>query len=328
MQSGRGILVKTIKYLSLLLLILFVFSSCNANPSINQEVTFRPDASQSFYALSETWDSLGLWEPSSFEYHDSLLYIADSKNNQIMTLDTSGNISAAWGRAGNGIGEFSNPTAVSVVDSEIIVGDSGNRRCVILNKNGEFLDSFDIDVNERTDFIIDSILRLKDSYHIALAPFSTFNGHNIIKYANDKLSDIEKNNSLHIEPYQSGYFAAQELMYSKTMDAETFESGETALYFYNGNMERLFNFPYKYMPKAIRIKDDMIYAYSGAFGSVDCFNQSGDFIGSLVEVMDLPNPPGSPTDIVDFDFDERGALYILNSAKGCIYKFSEEAHIP
>lgn len=72
------------------------------------------------------------------------LYVADSKAHEIVVFDlTTGKRSFAFGRRGEGEGEFNFPTAL-VFDPEgnLLVVDQLNSRVQLFSEDGEYLDSF------------------------------------------------------------------------------------------------------------------------------------------------------------------------------------------
>lgn len=71
------------------------------------------------------------------------LLIADAKKNQIIVVDSTGKRKFAFGRSGDGAGEFNRPVGMAINSrSEIIVADTFNARVQIFDAKGQFLKSF------------------------------------------------------------------------------------------------------------------------------------------------------------------------------------------
>jgi DNA-binding beta-propeller fold protein YncE len=88
----------------------------------------------------------GLTNPTDATVHPDgqSLYVADSKAHEIVVFDlATGARSFAFGRRGEGEGEFNYPTAL-VFDPEgnLLVVDQLNSRVQLLSDEGEFLDTF------------------------------------------------------------------------------------------------------------------------------------------------------------------------------------------
>jgi DNA-binding beta-propeller fold protein YncE len=84
---------------------------------------------------------LSLSEPQGirFDAHNHL-YVADTGNNRILELSTSGRIIHAWGQKGSGPGQFELPQAVTVDPAgNLYVADYNNRRLQKLSPAGRQL---------------------------------------------------------------------------------------------------------------------------------------------------------------------------------------------
>jgi len=74
---------------------------------------------------------------------DSLIYVADSGNNQVKAFTLSGELKFSFGQKGNGPGEFDFPDGVAVApNGDIYVGEIGNQRVQVFTPTGTFLKQF------------------------------------------------------------------------------------------------------------------------------------------------------------------------------------------
>jgi DNA-binding beta-propeller fold protein YncE len=68
------------------------------------------------------------------------VYVADFGHHRIQVFDRHGRLLAAWGRAGDGPGEFAFPSAIAVDGhGRVFVSDSGNARVQVFDGVGQFL---------------------------------------------------------------------------------------------------------------------------------------------------------------------------------------------
>ncbi|MDP2167026.1 MAG: 6-bladed beta-propeller, partial [Thermodesulfovibrionales bacterium] len=73
---------------------------------------------------------------------DGLLWLADTGNDRIIRIDSSGNITAAIGSSGSKGGYFSDPSDIDISEGGLIyVADTGNERVQVINRDGVFLRS-------------------------------------------------------------------------------------------------------------------------------------------------------------------------------------------
>ena len=67
-------------------------------------------------------------DPVSLEFSNEHLYVADSGNDRVIVINTTGDYITKWGTFGNGPGEFNHMTGIDVdLNGEIWVADSSNR---------------------------------------------------------------------------------------------------------------------------------------------------------------------------------------------------------
>jgi hypothetical protein len=68
------------------------------------------------------------------------VYLADFGNHRVQVFDAAGRLLAAWGRAGDGPGEFRLPAGVAADGrGRVYVSDGGNARVQVFDRDGRFL---------------------------------------------------------------------------------------------------------------------------------------------------------------------------------------------
>ena len=72
---------------------------------------------------------------------DDSIYVVDQGHNRIAKFSPDGEVLAVWGTAGNGDGQFNDPTSVAVDPStnKVYVADPINKRIQVFDENGKFL---------------------------------------------------------------------------------------------------------------------------------------------------------------------------------------------
>jgi DNA-binding beta-propeller fold protein YncE len=98
------------------------------------------------------------------------LYVADSGNNRIQSIDREGKFVRSWGEFGPWLNFFSDPTGIAWRDGLVYVADRDNHRVQVFGEDGEL----------RYDFGMHALLprqgegKLHYPDHIALAPDGSF----------------------------------------------------------------------------------------------------------------------------------------------------------
>jgi hypothetical protein len=78
-----------------------------------------------------------------FDSISQTIFLVDDLNNRVVQTDTLGNILKTWGSLGNKLGQFDNPTYISLSSADAIyITDSNNKRVQLFNSNGEMVASF------------------------------------------------------------------------------------------------------------------------------------------------------------------------------------------
>jgi DNA-binding beta-propeller fold protein YncE len=72
------------------------------------------------------------------------VYVADAEDCAVKVFSKTGRFEATIGRKGQGPGEFSFPSGVSVLGTRLFVADKLNRRIQVVDVSGRFVRSFDV----------------------------------------------------------------------------------------------------------------------------------------------------------------------------------------
>ena len=77
---------------------------------------------------------------------DDSIYVVDQGHNRIAKFSPDGHVLASWGTAGNGDGQFNDPTSVTVdpATNKVYVADPRNKRIQIFDQNGKFLSKWSV----------------------------------------------------------------------------------------------------------------------------------------------------------------------------------------
>ncbi len=72
---------------------------------------------------------------------DDSIYVVDQGHTRVVKFDPDGQVLAVWGRAGNGDGQFDDPTSVAVdpTTNKVYVADPRNKRIQVFDSDGRFL---------------------------------------------------------------------------------------------------------------------------------------------------------------------------------------------
>ena len=77
---------------------------------------------------------------------DDSIYVVDQGHNRIAKFSPDGEVLTVWGSAGNGDGQFNDPTSVAVDPStnKVYVADPINKRIQVFDENGKFLTKWSV----------------------------------------------------------------------------------------------------------------------------------------------------------------------------------------
>ncbi len=77
---------------------------------------------------------------------EGFIYVLDSRDSNIKVFKKNGTFIKCYGKQGQGPGEFSRPWTLSIIQDNIYVTDTGNRRVQVLSKGGDPLRSYRVPV--------------------------------------------------------------------------------------------------------------------------------------------------------------------------------------
>lgn len=77
---------------------------------------------------------------------DDSIYVVDQGHNRIAKFSPDGRVLAVWGTAGNGDGQFNDPTSATVdpATNKVYVADPRNKRIQVFDENGKFLTKWSV----------------------------------------------------------------------------------------------------------------------------------------------------------------------------------------
>ena len=77
---------------------------------------------------------------------DDSIYVVDQGHNRIAKFSPDGRVLAVWGTAGNGDGQFNDPTSVAVnpATNKVYVADPRNKRIQVFDDNGKFVTKWSV----------------------------------------------------------------------------------------------------------------------------------------------------------------------------------------
>ena len=77
---------------------------------------------------------------------EGFIYVLDSEDNNFKVFKKDGTFINCYGRQGQGPGEFRRPWTLSILEGNICVADTGNRRVQVLSKDGKYLRSYRVPI--------------------------------------------------------------------------------------------------------------------------------------------------------------------------------------
>ncbi len=87
----------------------------------------------------------GFFGPRSVVLSQGSVYVADTGNKRVVRFDAAGNVTARWGGAGSGPGQFIEPVGLAADSSgRLYVADTGNHRVQVFDADGNFLRQFPV----------------------------------------------------------------------------------------------------------------------------------------------------------------------------------------
>lgn len=91
---------------------------------------------------------------------DNFIYVVDQGRARIVKFNPAGGVVAIWGSAGQGDGQFNEPTAVSVDsnNNRVYVADPRNRRIQVFDTSGKFIDKWTVNEWQATGWAFHDLL--------------------------------------------------------------------------------------------------------------------------------------------------------------------------
>ncbi len=126
----------------LLLLSFFAASSFLASPK-NVTHPFHYVARE-VNPVAENTDFLYFSRPCAIVYDEKNLFVLDSEDEEIKVFSKGGGFLYAFGKKGQGPGEFQMPSDIDILGDQIFVSDGANRRVQVLDKKGAYCWSFKV----------------------------------------------------------------------------------------------------------------------------------------------------------------------------------------
>ena len=232
--------------------------------------------------------------------HDVLLtekgtiLVADGAANCLYEFDMDGNLLETIGKTGNGMCEFSFPTALCELNGSIYVADNNNNRIQVLtSRSYDYRDQFayELDMFGDGSNIVSIVSDGVDTIYVSGNYF--FTGDAVFsKYSVDQ-SDSAYGERQNIAPLCGALtynYAADILYLVDTYELQASQGsyrrtqGTHYLSYYDpetNDIETVFEFPAKYMPSEVFITDDGFIALSLTRETIDRFNESGQYIDTI-----------------------------------------------
>ena len=98
------------------------------------------------YDLLYEWGKYGPTEPSNFAFpqfiavgEDGSIYVSDFGNKRIQKFSSTGEYLTHWGNSGKQLGDFYNPSGITVSDDSVFVVDRDLNRIQKFSLDGEFI---------------------------------------------------------------------------------------------------------------------------------------------------------------------------------------------
>lgn len=275
------------------------------------------------YRLSATiGEGLGLKQPQGIALIDEDLLIADTSNNRLVLIDVNGKMKKEIGKMGNGAGEFVNPTGITV-DNEgyVYVLDSGNSRIQVFDKSFKFIKQIAINVFDgKSVNLMDLVVDSSKNIYFSVETYDRKLGSiYIISSDDNKVKKIGEGLLGHLAIENDIVYFVSGGEYYNSGKYEGVRSGKNELlHIIDKEIKKVYELPYKYVPKGIVIDNDNMYLVSGAFITVDRFDLQANYIGTVYK-GDFKEQQGI-TYIVK---DSKNDLYVLDTFKNVIYKLSK-----
>lgn len=314
-------IMKKIFYLYLIFILIFVFSSCTSDrwPAEKPKLTSLSEHIE--YELAATiGQNLGLREPSSILERDGRLWISDTGSDRIVVADQHGNLIRTLGRTGNGPVEFIRPTGLATDDAgRLYVVDSGNNRVQVLSPDGAFVKAYAIDkfpFQGSHSYLADIAVQ-DDRIYVAArtmarswAKIFVFSDDGAVRSFGKDLVGSIANVGGRVLFASSGEFR-------NVKEGLSFESGRNYLVEVRPDgLGGVAELPYMYTPGDIQAIGGAIYLLSRAYGTIDRFEENGDYISTSYRFQ---LPAEEIMGLAAMAPAEDG-WWVLNAGRGVVYR--------
>jgi len=141
--------------IKILLVVFFLFSLIGTKPKKNQNIYYLK--------VLDKFGGLDVPEEQMFSLpidlalsKEGLIYVLDSKDNNIKVFQENGSFIKCLGREGSGPGEFSRPWILDIIENKIYVADTNSRRIEVFNEDGKYERSFKVPIRFGSGMTFDS----------------------------------------------------------------------------------------------------------------------------------------------------------------------------
>ena len=209
----------------------------------------------------------------------------DAANNKLTILRDSGEILNTFGRLGNGMGEFTNPTGLAIVEDKVYVLDAGNHRIQIYDSNLSYIGSTTLNELSPTDEVYYLDISVSDDGTMYLTANSTFRDISRIYIVNPNGKLITSSEPVYGYTCCDGKEAYCLNTFELFEASNTWKASFSNNYLYkicdDGSLETLAELPYKYGPADFVVEGSDLYVLSSAWARLDHFQTDGTYIETI-----------------------------------------------
>ncbi len=310
------------KYIVVILLSMLLLSSCSNEYSLENidQIEINTNTVQK-YNRAEVLE-LELKSPNNMVMLEDKIFIVDTGNDRVLVTDLKGEILQIIGEVGEKEGELINPTTLAIANNgEIIVGDSGNGRIQIFNKDGSFVKKVTIEkfsnslFNTFKSIVVDN----NDNIYVSTdTPDKNYLGVYIIS-PEDEIVRCSKGLWGNLYSNGESIYLITEGEYDQSEKSFYSEKSHIFRIFPNGAIEPIFAFPKDYTPKSITRNDNAILIYSHGYSTIDRFDFEWNYVDTI-----LSKGFSETTGWKDIIIDQEENIYILNQLENSIIKYIKD----
>lgn len=130
------------------LIVIVTFTGCQKSNEEGEERSIIP-IEISEPELFIDFEQHGLLVPWQVEFlSDGSLSVLDLRANNVIIIDTEGELKSSFGRSGRGPGEFIRPVSLQKFNGDLFVFDADLMQVSYFNSSGEFVHSFSVETRE------------------------------------------------------------------------------------------------------------------------------------------------------------------------------------